>query len=181
MRLGEVIYLSELVSNLILDQSILTYQRLTNVIAKLTNGVEAELQKRMDELDNRARETFDNLGQLSPRIKELKDDLGRVESYLSRDLEGVMRKSSKAIRGGMEDAQNLQQLLRVLLTTALDGNTELAAAHEKSIQQVSVRASNDIGTLAAVVAGAAASTVSLQQQLVSNLMLSFFTVPRSLC
>ncbi|KAL2015788.1 hypothetical protein VTK56DRAFT_4841 [Thermocarpiscus australiensis] len=146
-------------------QNILLYQRLTRVIAQLTEGVEAELQKRMDELDNRARQSAERLEQLTPQIERLNDGLARVESYLSGDLDMALRRSSESIHGSLQHAENLQQLLSVLLANALESNSQLAFAHEQSLQQASQRVNADMEALMAVVSTAIASSSSLQQQI----------------
>ncbi|KAK4155712.1 nuclear fusion protein KAR5 [Chaetomidium leptoderma] len=147
------------------SQNILLYQRLTRVIAQLTDGVEAELQKRMEDLDNRARQSVERLEQLAPQVGRLSEGLARVESYLSGDLDLALRKSSESARDGLQHAENLQQLLSVLLANALESNSQLAFAHEQSLQQASERVNDDMGALVAVVSTAIASSSSLQQQI----------------
>ncbi|KAL2194315.1 hypothetical protein P885DRAFT_71386 [Corynascus similis CBS 632.67] len=146
-------------------QHILLYQRLTRVIAQLTDGVEAELQQRMDDLDNRARQSVEKLDRLTPQIGRLSDGLARVESYLSGDLELALKKTSESYRDGLQHAQNLQQLLSVLLGNVLESNSQLAFAHEKSLQQASQRVNEDMDALMAVVSSAVASSTSLQHQI----------------
>ncbi|KAJ4306025.1 hypothetical protein N0V88_000820 [Collariella sp. IMI 366227] len=146
-------------------QNILLYQRLTKIISRLTDGVEAELQKRMDDLDNRARQSVEKLEQLSPQIGRLSEGLARVESYLASDLDLALKKSSESARDGLQHAENLQQLLGVLLSNVLESNSQLAFAHEQSLQQASQRVSDDIGALMAVVSTAIASSSSLSQQI----------------
>jgi len=145
----------------------LLYQKLTRVIAKLSEGVELELQKRMDDLDNRARQALDNIEQLSPHLDKLRIGLSRVEKYLSGDLEEKLEKSSKSLHEGLENAENIQQLLKVMFARVLEGNAELASAHDVSIRQATARANDEMGALASVVASAAASSAVLQQQMVS--------------
>jgi hypothetical protein len=152
-------------------QNILLYQRLTQVVARLTDGVEAELQRRMDDLDNRARQSVEKLEQLTPQIQRLNDGLEKVERYISGDLDLAMRRTSESARDGLEHAENLQQLLSILLINVLEGNSQLAFAHETSLQQASQRVNDDMGVLMAVVSTAIASSSSLQQQIVSPLTL----------
>ncbi|KAK1759586.1 nuclear fusion protein KAR5 [Echria macrotheca] len=146
-------------------QSILVYQKITKAIAKLAEGVESELQKRMDELDTRVRQTSDNIGQLYPHIEQLRIGLAQVENYLSKDLNAKLRNSSQSAQRGLENAENLQQLLASLFVNLRESSAELATAHEVSIKQASVRANDELGALVAVVANAAASSMALEQQL----------------
>jgi Mg2+ and Co2+ transporter CorA len=148
-------------------QNILLYQRLTRVIAQLTDGVEAELQKRMDDLDNRARQSVEKLEQLTPQIGRLSQGLARVERYLAGDLDLALKKASETSRDNLEHAENLKQLLHVLLGNVLESNSQLAFAHEQSLQQASQRVNDDMGALMAVVSTAIASSTSLQRQIVS--------------
>ncbi|KAL2168082.1 hypothetical protein VTG60DRAFT_394 [Thermothelomyces hinnuleus] len=146
-------------------QHILLYQRLTRVIARLTDGVESELQKRMDELDSRARQSAEKLDQLTPQVNRVSEGLAKVESFLSEDLELALKKTSESYRDGLHHAENLQQLLGLLVGNVLDSNSQLAFAHEKSVQQASQRINDDMNALIAVVSSAIASSTSLQQQL----------------
>ncbi|KAK4232584.1 nuclear fusion protein KAR5 [Podospora fimiseda] len=147
------------------DQNILLYQRLTKVIAKLTDDVDVELQRRMDDLDNRARQSLENLERLKPQVDQLAEGLSKLESYLSGDLDNTMRKSTESVKEGLHSAENLQHLLSVLLTNVLEGNSEVAFAHEKSLQQVSKKVNDGMGAFMAVVGSAVASSASLQQQI----------------
>lgn len=146
------------------------YQRLTKVIAKLTDGVEADLEKRMQDLDNRARQSVQQLEQLTPRIERINEGLTRVHNYLSEDLELALKKTTKFSHGGLEHAENLQRLLAALVSNVHESNTQLAYAHQQSVQQASQRMDNEMGALMAVVSSAIVSSTSLQQQIVSDLV-----------
>ncbi|KAM7192905.1 nuclear fusion protein KAR5 [Rhypophila sp. PSN 637] len=147
------------------SQHILLYQRLTQVIAKLTDGVEAELNRRMDDIDNRAKQSVENLEKLSPQLDQLKEDLADLEKYLSRDVTEVLGKSSESLHDSLENAQNLQHIMHLLVANVLESNSRLASAHEVSLQQASQQANADIGALVAVVASVSASSNSLQRQI----------------
>ncbi|CCC06625.1 unnamed protein product [Sordaria macrospora k-hell] len=128
-------------------------------------GVEDELHKRMDQLDLRTQESIKNLDNLTPQIDKLRDGLAMVHDYLATDVGAVLRRSSASLHDSQQQAEDLQKLLNILLTGVLDGHSKVAHAHEHALQQVSVRANDDIGALVAVVATAAASTTALQQQI----------------
>ncbi|KAM7204954.1 nuclear fusion protein KAR5 [Naviculisporaceae sp. PSN 640] len=147
------------------SQNILLYQRLTQIIAKLTDGVEAELNKRMNDIENRARQSMENLEKLSPQIDHLKGSLADLEKYLSQDVKNVLGKSTESLHDSLENAQNLQQLMHILVANVIESNTRLASAHEVSVQQASQRANADISALMAVVATVSASSDSLQRQI----------------
>lgn len=135
----------------------------------LTEGVEAQLRTQMAQLDLRTQQSINNLDNLTPQIDKLRDGLAMVHDYLATDVGATLRKSSASLHNSQKQAEDLQQLLNILLTGVLDGHSKVAHAHEHALQQVSVRANNDIGALIAVVATAAASTTALQQQIVCHL------------
>lgn len=134
----------------------------------------------MDDLDNRARQSVEKLEQLAPQIDRLGGRLERVGRYFSEDLDLAMRRTSESINDGREQAENLQKLLSLLLTNVLESNSELAFAHEQSLQQASQRVNEDMGALMAVVSTAIVSSSSLQQQIVSSLSLLFNLPPTNL-
>ncbi|KAK3290576.1 uncharacterized protein B0H64DRAFT_331871 [Chaetomium fimeti] len=146
-------------------KNILLYQRLTQVIARLTDSVEAELQQRLNDLDSRARQSVERLEQLTPQIGRLSKELAKLESYLSGDLNLALRQSSKSINDGLQHADNLQQLLRMLLANVLESNSQLALAYEQSLQRASQRVNDDMGALVAVLSTAMTSSSSLQKQI----------------
>ncbi|KAH8904464.1 hypothetical protein BR93DRAFT_917064 [Coniochaeta sp. PMI_546] len=146
-------------------QSVLLYQRLTKIIAKLTDGVEAELQKRMSDLDNRARQAAERIDLLNPHIDLLRDGLARVERYLARDMEQAVRQSEAWMKGGMEHAMNMEQMLAVLLKTILDSNAQVVAAQGESVELATRKANDEVSTLVDVIASAAASSLALQNQI----------------
>jgi len=147
-------------------QHILLYQRLTKVIAKLTDGVEAELQRLMDNLDNRARQSAEKLDELAPKISLLNEGLQRIEHYFSGNLDMAMKKTSEAMHASHEHAENLQQVLNILLTNVIQGQSQLAFAHEQSLQHATEKVQENMEAFVAVVSTAIASSTSLQQQLV---------------
>lgn len=151
-------------------RSILIYQRLTRIISQLTDGVEAELQKRMDDLDLRARQSVEALAQLTPHIGRLSEGLARVEKYLSKDLDSALKKTAESYHDGLQNAENLQQLLDVLINNVYESNSQITFAHETSleqVEQVSQRVNADMGSLLAAVSSVATASNSVQQQVVS--------------
>jgi len=145
----------------------LLYQRLTKVIAKLADGVEQELQKRMDDLDQRARQASDAVEQLNPQIDKLRDGLHQVHDYLSKDLRESLARSADQIHQGLDNAANLQQLLAVLLKTAMEGNSQVASAQEQSVERATRQASDEMAVFVAAIASAVTSSVALQNEIVS--------------
>lgn len=148
-------------------QNILLYQRLIQVMAKLTHGVEIEIQKHMENLELRVQRTSAVIEDLEPELDRLRRKLAEVDSYISQDLDASLKKSTESINNGLNDAANLQQIIAVMMQTVLDGTSHVAAAQERSME-VFGQGSNDLEKWAAVVATASASALSLNSQIVSE-------------
>lgn len=148
-------------------QNILLYQRLIQVMARMTHGVEVELQKHMENLELRVQKTSAVIESLGPELDLLRSKLAKVDSYISQDLDSTLKKFSESISDGLNDAANLQQMLTVMMQTMLDGTSHVAAAQERSME-VFGRGSNDLNSWAEVVATASASALLLNNQIVSE-------------
>jgi len=122
----------------------------------------------MDQFDDRARQSLERLEKVAAKTDHLREGLSKVESYLSDDLGSAIKKSKETMNDGYQQAQALQQLMSALLRNVVESNSDLAVAHEKSLAQASRKASGDMEALLAIVTTAAATSISLQQQIVSS-------------
>lgn len=146
-------------------QSILLYQRLTKVLAKLTHGVEIDIQKHMENLELRFQKAGTAVQELEPELDRLREKLVQVEEYVSYDLEHALKKSAESINTGLHDATNLQQLIAATIQTVLDGTSHVAASQEKSVQLANQN-NDDMDKWSVVMAAAAATAMSLNKQIV---------------
>ncbi|KAL2874596.1 hypothetical protein SGCOL_010265 [Colletotrichum sp. CLE4] len=152
-------------SDLAAAQSIRLYQRLTEVLSKLSEGVEQELEAHLHAINLRTAETTEQLRQMSPDIDQLRNSLQDLDRFVSGDLMQMAQASNSAMRGGLEDAQNLQQLLTVLLKMVLSSNAEVAASNELALTNFKDRTGNEVAVVMAALATAVASSTSLHDQL----------------
>ncbi|ROW03518.1 hypothetical protein VSDG_01360 [Cytospora chrysosperma] len=145
-------------------QNILLYQRLTKVLAKLTHGVEIEIQKHMENLELRFQKAGTAMQDMEPQLDRLREKLVQVEDYISYKLENTLKKSAESINTGLHDATNLQQLIAVTMKTVLDGTSQVAASQEKSVQLANQN-NDDMDKWSVVIAAAAATAMSLNKQI----------------
>ncbi|KAK7744241.1 hypothetical protein SLS53_003762 [Cytospora paraplurivora] len=145
-------------------QNILLYQRLTKVLAKLTHGVEVEIQKHMENLEIRLQKAGNAVQGLEPEIDRLRNKLARVEYYVSYDLEQALKKSGDSINTGLHDATNLRKLLAVAIQTILDGTSHVAAVQESSVQ-LTKQNEEGMDRWSASMATAAATVMALGNQI----------------
>lgn len=136
-------------------------------MAKLTHGVEIEIQKHMENIELRVQKTGAILENLEPELDRLREKLAKVDDYVSHDLENALKKSSESISTGLNDATNLQQIIAVMMQTVLDSTSHVAAAQEKSME-VFGKGSDGLDKWAAAVATATESALSLNSQIVGD-------------
>lgn len=65
------------------DQNIHLYERITKILAKLTDDVEAELEMRLQVLDTRLADTTSRLERMVPHVDDLRDGLSQVKRTVS--------------------------------------------------------------------------------------------------
>lgn len=136
-------------------------------MAKLTHGVEIEIEKHMENLELQVQKTGAVLENLEPELDRLRDKLAKVDDFISQSLDSTLKRSVETINIGLNDAVNLERILAVLMQTVLDGTSHVAAAQEKSMN-VFGKGSNDLDKWAAAVATATASALSLNDHIVSD-------------
>ncbi|WQF86175.1 Putative nuclear fusion protein Kar5 [Colletotrichum destructivum] len=146
-------------------QSIRLHQRLTEVLFKLSEGVERELEARFDTINARATETTERLEKMIPDIDRLRNTLQDLDHTISQNVMQMAHASNSAMRSGLEDAQTLQQLLSVLLKTLLSNNAEVAASQKVALKNFKDHAELEVAVVMSALATAAASSVSLQSQM----------------
>jgi hypothetical protein len=122
----------------------------------------------MSDLDNCAMQAAERVDQLNPHIDHLRDGLARVEKYLTRDVEQAVKQSEARIKGGLEHTANLERMLAILLKTVMVSNDQVTAAQKESVELVTRKANDELSAFVGVVASAAASSMALQNQIVSH-------------
>ncbi|KIH89587.1 hypothetical protein SPBR_07014 [Sporothrix brasiliensis 5110] len=146
-------------------QNILVFQKLTRVMAKLTDDVEAELQRRTEVCDAVARGAADRLGHIVPVADALLDKMVVIESLLHNDLMSSVRETATLVEDGSQSARTLQQVLRILVKTVLESNSELAFEHERSIARANQVTQGEMDAINAAMQGVYASALSLQREI----------------
>lgn len=139
-------------------------------MAKLTDDVEAELQKRMEVWDTVAQGAAERLGRVLSMADSLWEKLSGMESLLNDGLVSSVHETAMSAEEGAQSAQALQQLLSILVRTVLESNSELAFAYEQSVELVRQRTSSEMDAVNTAMQGAFESALSLQRDLVSTTM-----------
>lgn len=134
-------------------------------MAKLTHGVELELQRNIDALQFRMQEAIDTVQGLEPKLDRLRTRLASVEDYVATTLEGSVKKSGDMINNNIQGAGNLHQMIAVMIKAVLEGTSHVAVAQEKSVQ-LAKQNSDGSNQWAQELARAASLTNAINTQLV---------------
>ncbi|KAH8845679.1 hypothetical protein MCOR27_003309 [Pyricularia oryzae] len=151
-------------------QNILVFQKLIKVTEQLVTGVETELQKRMNDLDERTKQASDAIDRLNPKLHGLHESFGKVQ-IMQNGLSEALRDSLGATRSVLEDSTTLQQLLKVMIDAVLQHHSEVASANEQSVESyaavtaASQRTSEEMVQVLSALSIAATYTVELNQKL----------------
>ncbi|KAI1211431.1 uncharacterized protein F4807DRAFT_459010 [Annulohypoxylon truncatum] len=146
-------------------QQILLFERLTKIMGQFTDDVDKQFEQHMSDLGTRAQTAGASIDELSPKIDHLKDMLKSVEDlFLGQVTQGV-KKTTDLVNSGTENALNLQRMLAVMFKGVIEGQAEVAATFERSMQVANQRVESAIDTAVIAVALATESAVNLQTQL----------------
>ncbi|KAJ6437811.1 putative DNA helicase INO80 [Purpureocillium lavendulum] len=149
------------------DQHIHVFERITKILANLTEEVELELELRLQVLDTRLADTTSRIDHMAPHVDDLKDGLLRVKRIVSEVIARRAEDAAATVKDGLEDARNLQQLLAALLATVLE-NESFALAQQNALQTASYQANTELSVVLTTLQAAAVSSISLQQELLES-------------
>lgn len=134
-------------------------------MAKLTHGVEIELQKYMETLQFRMQEAVNTAQVLEPQLDHLRARLANIEDHVTAALEVSLKESDDMMKNNLQDAMNLQQMIAGMVQAVLEGTSHVAATQERSVQ-LAKRNNEENSHWAKELANAAASATTLNSQLV---------------
>ncbi|KPM42536.1 hypothetical protein AK830_g3973 [Neonectria ditissima] len=141
------------------------YQRVTKILETLTTQIETELEERLQSLNRVIHSTTDSVDTFATQVDQLKNGLDTMGKIIQDQLHRTAQESSEIVKGGLEDARSLQQIMAVLLRATMDATAEVAASHSNALQAVTHNANNEVGVLMNALNAAMESSVSLQIQM----------------
>lgn len=169
-----------------IDRDILRYQRLTNILARLTNEIDTHLEARLKSMDETFQRTKDDLAEIAPRIDAVKKGLGEVEDAVSDGLVHTLQvrlagrmedrfpsltglqNAQEILHRGFSDARDLQDLLSTMLQTITQNTDDITEAQATALQLVRKQASDEADLVMSSLTAAIASAGSLHRELVSE-------------
>ncbi|CAK7214280.1 hypothetical protein SCUCBS95973_002087 [Sporothrix curviconia] len=139
--------------------------KLTRVMAKLADDVEAELQKRFATWDAVVQGTTAKLTVALSKADAVRQHLKSVESILANQLHSSLDEATASSKENAQSAEALKQLLAIMLKSALEANSEMAYVHEQSMERVVQGTSFELDQMSTAMQGAFASAISLQREI----------------
>ncbi|KAI1457002.1 hypothetical protein F4805DRAFT_458172 [Annulohypoxylon moriforme] len=149
-------------------QQILLFERLTKIMGRFTDDVDEQFEQHMTNLGTRAQSTSDKIDELSPKVDHLKDMLESAEDLFLGQLIQRVKETTDLVNSGTENALNLQRMLGVMFKGVLEGQAEVAATYERSMQVANQRVGSAMDAAMIAMALATESAVNLQTQLESS-------------
>ncbi|UNI18211.1 hypothetical protein JDV02_004493 [Purpureocillium takamizusanense] len=149
------------------DQNIHLYERITKILAKLTDDVEAELEIRLHVLDTRLADTASRLDRIAPHVDDLRVGLSQVEKIVSEAIAHSAEDTAATVRDGLQEARNLRQLLAALLATVAESESGALSQHH-ALQKASNQAHNELSVVLTSLQTATVNAIALQQELLES-------------
>ncbi|TFB01298.1 hypothetical protein CCMA1212_006633 [Trichoderma ghanense] len=147
------------------DQNIRVHQRLASILARLTTQLEEEMEERLRSMNHMFREAGATMDSLKPRMKDLQDAITQLDALFKDQIVQNVQQSADLVTHGLDDARQLQALLATLVKTGQNQNRDLAASHQATLQEVTLRINSEVDVLLAALAAAVASSTSLHREL----------------
>ncbi|KAJ8129584.1 hypothetical protein O1611_g4048 [Lasiodiplodia mahajangana] len=149
-------------------QNIILFQRLTKIMSKLTDDVDAKIEERMNDLDLRTQAAGEKVDSLSPLLEKLQRDLGDAHNILSHQLLRRIKESQDQVNSGLESAAQLEKTLQIILKGAVDSHAEAVAVHDQSLELMNQRTTSEMEIMVGAFSAAVAATVALRNQIESS-------------
>ncbi|KAI0112407.1 hypothetical protein GGR51DRAFT_506922 [Nemania sp. FL0031] len=149
-------------------QNIVLFQRLTKIMSKLVDDVDAKIEERMDDLDLRAQAAGAKVDSLSTLLGNLHRNLEDADNIVSSHLLQGIKKSQDQVNSGLESAVNLEKMLQIILKAAVDSHAQAAVVHGQSLELMNQQTTSEIEVMVGTFAAAVAATVALQNQIESS-------------
>ncbi|KAI0887851.1 uncharacterized protein GGS22DRAFT_185231 [Annulohypoxylon maeteangense] len=149
-------------------QQIFLFERLTKIMGRFTDDVDKQFEQHLTSLGIRAQATGDRIDELSPKVDHLNAMLKSVEELFLGQLIQEVKETTELVNSGTQNALNLQRMLGVMFKGVLEGQAEVAATYERSIEVANQRVESAMDTAMQVMVLATESAVNLQTQLESS-------------
>ena len=142
------------------------FQKLTRVMAKLADDVEAELQRKMEAWDFVVQDATSRLDNILPTIDSVWQKLGGMEALLATQLLSSLNDVAASAEESARSADALKQLLTIMVKSTLKANSAMAHVHEQSVARVVQETSSELDLLSVAVQNALALAISMQNEIV---------------
>ncbi|KAF4122189.1 Nuclear membrane fusion protein Kar5 [Geosmithia morbida] len=146
------------------DENIRLYQRVTKILEKLTTEIETHIQNQTDGMETAFERTRSKVYDLEPHLDAMTRGLEHVEDQYSK-LHDMAELSQEVMDRASVEAQNLQHILHAMVQHLQQKAGQLSTTYETAVGDVVTRASYEAQSIMVMLASAAASSASLQDEM----------------
>ncbi|PHH60735.1 hypothetical protein CDD81_1317 [Ophiocordyceps australis] len=150
------------------DKSIHLFKRMTEIMARLTIKVEADLEPRFQDLNQRILDTRANMDIMHPQVEDIKESLLQIEHLIRNAVSQSFEETATSIRASTMDAKNLQNMLSGLLTSLLETEANITHSHEASLYAVTQRFESKLESVFLAMDSAVETSNSLKDRLTES-------------
>ncbi|CAF3627046.1 unnamed protein product [Fusarium graminearum] len=129
------------------DENIFLYQRITKILEKLTNDVEADLEKRFQSLNRAFDAASQSVESIGPQAKHLQMEMDKASRILRNDLGDAIQDSRDIVTSGLEEAQALHDLLAILVRALQENTADITTSQEVALRTSTDKWNTEIGGL----------------------------------
>ncbi|KAL6923232.1 hypothetical protein FSST1_000506 [Fusarium sambucinum] len=141
------------------DEDIFLYQRITRILEKLTNDVEADLEKRFQSLNRAFDAASQSVEGIGPQVKNLRMEMDKASGILQNDLSHAIKDSRDVVASGLEEAQALHDLLEILVRAVQEHTTDIATSQEVALRTSTEKWNGEVAGLVTALTAVVATSL----------------------
>ncbi|GKU03253.1 nuclear membrane fusion protein kar5 [Fusarium langsethiae] len=141
------------------DENIFLYQRITRILEKLTNDVEADLEERFQSLNRAFDAASQSVESIGPQAKHLQMEMDKASRILRHDLGHAIQDSRDIVTSGLEEAQALHDLLEILVRAVQKNTADITTSQEVALRTSTEKWNDEVGVLVTALTAVVATSL----------------------
>ncbi|KAM0416570.1 hypothetical protein ACHAPD_005499 [Fusarium lateritium] len=133
--------------------------QITRILEKLTNDVEADLEKRFQSLNRAFDAASQSVEGIGPQVKNLRMEMDKASGILQNDLSHAIKDSRDVVASGLEEAQALHDLLEILVRAVQEHTTDIATSQEVALRTSTEKWNDEVGVLVTALTAVVATSL----------------------
>jgi Tht1-like nuclear fusion protein len=149
------------------DEHIRLYQRVSNILERLTTEVESHMESRLTSLNN-ALDRADSLVEgIHPRVDTISLGLLQVEEILAQKVFDAAVMSHRAVEQSVSEAETLHKLMAAMIAGVHRQQEDIVTSYETALTDIALRADTGVERIESSLSRAASAAALIGNELVS--------------